>query len=639
MAFKQSSLWCVFVVFIIGYDSRTDTHKESFHSGPKSGNVLEVLHEGNITGFKQNWVISNFTIKRQGWENITILNISCGQYGDLVTLFIKSHSLTSLRKLEYLRIQCSNVILERNVFYGLNKLRVLDLTNTTRLAPSQLLNNLNPEFLIALEQLILVRTGIITPGGFQMDDLFWKFACKGSIMKIDISGMKVNSFNVSAMNSRCCNKRYIQITLLETQFEIVHAELGSTSACKVFHSDRSTGVVVKVLKLWCVQFKSSVNDRLAVELHSAYILTMVTVMSIENMCHVKDLSLYVENFIFSEGFQIKSVNHWNIASLSIKRCKLVSIVEKLILASSSLTYLSMTSNNMEFLHPDAVSGLTSLIHFNISNNYLQYMYIRQELLFERVLSTFSKLKYVTFARNGLSNIPKRIFSNNPHLEVIDLSENHLSTITFIVEHLNHLRCLDLKRNYVRVLDGTFMANLDVLFKSQKNVNETELVMDLSDNLLECKVCHNYEFITWLRERTHYLTSKLICFNQNGTENVSNTTLTECVEISVIEADAQQKVVIIVALIVLPIIMLIAAAVLRKTERIKKQRKVEKAQGTAMTAINVQNYEYIVFLSFSSEDALFIDSNVVPPLTRTLQGRVNKGIKPLCVGDTAFTLYN
>ena len=245
------------------------------------------------------------------------------------------------------------------------------------------------------------------------------------------------------------------------------------------------------------------------------------------------------------------------------------------------------------------------------------MYIRQELLFERVLSTFSKLKYVNFARNGLSNIPKRIFSNNPHLEVIDLSENYLSTITFIVEHLNHLRCLDLKRNYVRVLDGTFIANLDVLFKSQKVVNETELVMDLSDNLLECNVCHNYEFITWLRERTHYLTSKLICFNQNGTENVSNTTLTECVEISVIEADAQQKVVIIVALIVLPIIMLIAAAVLRKTERIKKQRKVEKAQGTAMTAINVQNYEYIVFLSFSSEDALFIDSNVVPPLTRTL----------------------
>jgi len=43
----------------------------------------------------------------------------------------------------------------------------------------------------------------------------------------------------------------------------------------------------------------------------------------------------------------------------------------------------------------------------------------------------------------------------------------------------------------------------------------------------------------------------------------------------------------------------------------------------------------MFLSFSSEDDLFIDTRVMQPLEQCLRTRINNEIKPVATGDTMF----
>ena len=250
------------------------------------------------------------------------------------------------------------------------------------------------------------------------------------------------------------------------------------------------------------------------------------------------------------------------------------------------------------------------------------MNVHQPLLFERLLYTLYQLENINFDKNSLSNIPKYLFNNNLNLKRISLAENRLSELTFKFDQLTQLENLNIRGNNIRTIEPKATLQFESLFYQHINITWMPII-NINKNTLYCSNCRDIAFIQWLQKhRNHFADrNQVICFNENVTsENPFHKALSPCVKRVPDNKDATNKILVVVVLVISPSLLICSAFTFRHYLKQRKKKRTKTDFAKTSNKSDNMNFEYFVFLSFSSEDALFIDSNVVPPLTRNLRKR-------------------
>ena len=129
------------------------------------------------------------------------------------------------------------------------------------------------------------------------------------------------------------------------------------------------------------------------------------------------------------------------------------------------------------------------------------LYIRNDthcLIFKKSL----QLRKLYLSAAQITFIPLREFENLHQLELLDLSGNHLTEITFLVSSLNSLSLLNISHNSLYQLTSNVTDNLDALI-----ANSSEVVMiDLNFNTFICD-CPSIRFIKWISATKFHLLNK------------------------------------------------------------------------------------------------------------------------------------
>ena len=590
--------------------------------------------------FTRDMVLTNLTFEGEGWGNVIVLEVF--STGDVIIL-LKSNCFTRLHSLKRLRIQVRNPIFETKVFYGLKKLVQLELSDAINLSEKQLFENLNGKVLWNLRRLFLWRVGTNVSEGYVLDEWFWKYVSGTKLRVLYINFMKVKSFNITSFYAHCYMLDEFNMvgTNVTTAQIAVHGISSRTVCTKRPRIGITRTTIVKTLQLWCPMFQSNPSRSISAMLRDSFMFS--SIQQIENMCEAMYSIIAIDELYLPSGIKMISKNMWNITSLLLKRNNITTFATDNFISRATVSQLFLSNNKLVFLSADTLSNISSLQYLDLSYNYLHEMNGRFKSEFERVLFSLDRLQHIILKRNFLTIVPEKMFLYNLNLQTIDLSDNLLSQITFKINHLKHLNYLNMRKNQIRTLDHPSMLQVDNLFSMQTKANATsKVVVKLSYNPLNCSSCRSYTFITWLQKRRIISENrfKFLCFNENGTtENVINKTFPgEChiKDVYVTEGNEENKKFIVAGLILLPALVLLSAKVIM--QYLDRRRKVDVIEDI-VNRLNAghKQCEYVVFVAFSGEDELFINTNVIPQLTDNLQSKLGEAafMKPLCTGDTMF----
>ena len=584
-----------------------------------------------FSNIQQSVVISNFTFSKPGWRTITSLKISCRTSIDSFgQLLVEERGFFELHSLLYLRISCVNLILEENAFSGLNKLHILDISGSANLSSNKLLSSLKNEHLGNLKQLFLVQTGNLARDGFDMGYAFWNFIGKSRIYRLDVRGMIINRFHVPSFHRYCDTLRKFDVS--GTRFTRIYVSLNDYQGCGLTHIYTSNATVVENINVYRSRGKWYFSDNKLLHLKNVCIFPNAVYRRITLVSLVNDNKFKLERINLNAEFQLQSLNNMNIIKLELRNNNLNSLNhhgENGLIKGTTLNSLSITHNYITFIAPSAISNITTLVYLDLSFNNLHDMNMRHRTLFENLLSTFFSLHTILMVRNLLSDIPENMFLNNNRLEIIHLSDNLISKVTFKIEHLKNLRVLDMQRNRIHTLDSSTMLVLQNLFEDYVSTHTLgSCVINLSDSPLSCSSCSDQIVLTWLgKYRKHIYDYEItMCMFGNGTKaHVLNVTIAaNCSVIETHPTSIYKNIVIVGVLFLSPLVMVLSATALRYCIDVRKNNRV----------VN-EEFAYFVFLSFSSKDDLFVDTRVMHPLTQCLRRRIKHDIEPVGTGDTMF----
>ncbi|XP_078329102.1 toll-like receptor 4 [Crassostrea virginica] len=171
-------------------------------------------------------------------------------------------------------------------------------------------------------------------------------------------------------------------------------------------------------------------------------------------------------------------------------------------------------NNIIYSLTGPITGLSSVVHADLSNNFCSYISPKffndfQNMSFldlshnalgeiiendvnGNIFCNLFKLKYLNLTRNRIVRLPDPIFRNLVHLKQLNLSYNSLSEFTIPINHMKELRWLDLSNNQLSFLDQSTRDSLDTLS------SDKEIYVNLNANRLLCN-CERMDFVKWMRQ--------------------------------------------------------------------------------------------------------------------------------------------
>lgn len=232
-------------------------------------------------------------------------------------------------------------------------------------------------------------------------------------------------------------------------------------------------------------------------------LAAVETIILDGLCPVNPTSPI--RFVNVTGITIQTELKWGLKYISVRYTGLQILDIEVICKDMMVEKVILSNNILEFINPKFLRCLRNLRRIDLSHNLLYKMSSFYTSLFERLLWTFHKLRFVGLSGNNLSRIPKLTFFNNSNLEVIDLSDNRLKTVNFSLENCRKLLLLNLSRNMFTAVDATSRWLLGAWMSIT-----TSGKVDMANNQFSCSKCINCDYMLWLFQHQHYFKFPCAC---------------------------------------------------------------------------------------------------------------------------------
>nr|XP_022335028.1 toll-like receptor 2 [Crassostrea virginica] len=266
----------------------------------------------------------------------------------------------------------------------------------------------------------------------------------------------------------------------------------------------------------------------------------------------------------------------------------------------NLQYVDFSNNFCSNITKQVFRDMDMLSHLNLSRNLLGSILKSQA---STDLFTFlPQLITLDLSNNWITYLPERIFVFTNNIEILNLSNNEIETISFDLSSALKLREINLSFNKIVKLDSDSMRKLDAPRK-------IPLVINMANNSFTCD-CGSLDFLRWMKASTnkHFLQiDKYECLYENGTK----TPIKELAQtIASLEQDCRSyttTIVIACVLFILTVILMCFGICYRYRWKLRYLYYVGKRK-IFLGYDRLGDYHFDVFVSYAeSERQLFIPS--------------------------------
>ena len=183
-----------------------------------------------------------------------------------------------------------------------------------------------------------------------------------------------------------------------------------------------------------------------------------------------------------------------------------------------------------------------------------------------------------------------------------------SQIHFKISHLHQLVVLDLQSNGINTLDADSRAALDSISKQK----DKTMFVRLQRNPFSC-ACEEVDFLKWFqtsplfvnRRNSYHCTGSDLIMNESAVKASAD----DCTK----EARRRKKIVLSTVLPTIAVLSTISVLLIWRKQRKRKKYRRLRDERLRQLYENSAQFQYPVFLSYCSEDNVFVYQHVREPL--------------------------
>ena len=548
------------------------------------------------------------------WKNVSTLSIN--YYGlengteTNETTYLNSDAFSCLNQIETMRFNISWLYgFRMSRISGLDNVRELDFHGCYRL-DTQLfaaVMSLGTNF-PKLSRLILSGVGFLQEGIYMSQDLVDAISWR-NITDIDMSNTKISIPSKTELYSFCKT-----IIKLNVSYSTFNSDTHFRPCISLKILDASYVTLPRLIPLENDLYISNSHiylRKIPTGLHDIETLYL-------NQIHVTEfdgIKLYIDNCSLTVGWGLHRVLDWTNVHVSGYNVPLLDI--ELIPPPNRLKYINLSNNKIE------VIGAKLFRHFpNLTVIDLSYNILRKTRHFD---DTFSKLfrnnkqlEEIKISDSFLEGLPFKTFSTNKMLKHIDLSRNSLQQLTFSVTKLERLRSLDLSHNRIEYLNKFSMSSLDSLQRKlpppQNNNTNSVFAINLQENPFTCS-CEALHFLQWFVESPLFAHTKhyYTCILEGETIPMNDEAIAVARDDCEKPIHRRRKILLLSLLpsLVFIFIALFITILLKRQRRRQYYRHLNERVN--MLHLDIDEFRFPVFLSYSSDDSEFTRRHVLQPL--------------------------
>ncbi|XP_053378723.1 uncharacterized protein LOC128548264 [Mercenaria mercenaria] len=576
-------------------------------------------------------IIEKGTFSSDNWGQVKELKISAErrwtENHDTVEKF-DSLCFDGLKNLEKLHISISTYIeFTSHTLIGLPNLKLLDLSGCRRFSIDNLITALNdPDAVPNLQSLNLSLLDSFRNEN-KLGDKFFKLISKKKLKELDISSMQILFLNISAFGENCGTLEYLNISkMMLNDFAHDH---------KIRYCPNLKFIDASYIILPSAVIPERGPQRnIFSNRFIPFNLNWTPERGFSNVEYINLSGLtpkHTRYIIDNVTVYIFGLSEYNLKTLVLRENNFERLNIEVISRNSKLQSVDLSRCNIRFLHPRLLSSFPLLTRIDISHNRLNEMMTEDIRVFGNMFRNLTMLSYVNLASNHLTNLPRDIFKCNSNLEVIDLSSNLLTQVSFDVEIINKIKMINLAKNMIRILNDASMARLNILlYTSTKNV------LMMNENPISCSSCDCLSSLTWLIHSESAIKdfSVMKCLDEDAnkvdiTQNVINNVQIIC----------NRPKVIIFSCVAVAIAIAIAFSLTMviRSRRRRRKHDLEMEDRVALIRQGAEAHQFVVFLSYSSKDDDFVYKYVYDPLNEHLRNMIGENRDLVCEGDRDFQL--
>ena len=555
-----------------------------------------------------------------GWLNVTQLSFNPGESvlktrGD-ISVTLSSSMFKRLVNLEYIQIACRCLThIGEGTFRGDDKLKVLDLSNN-RLTRISFVNGLKGDGILPnLEELLYSHTSVADFGVLFVDQKFSNAVMNKPLKVLDLSRTSFLFLQNNAFFGAFSHLEKLNMS-----------ESGSAVASlfKVLFDHTIAFPGFQNLKSLDLSYPTELDQIVPPGdvTRKAYLLVSQLNELHFRKCLTKPLELFYDIRISVQGYTQNETlcGYMSVSKINSSYC---------ILGNLDLDKIVFSENNISFVDPNIFKRWNKVKYFDLSKNILGDAFAAEEYV-RSIIANLKRLEVLIVSGNGIYTIPDDAFENADMLQVLDLSNNELESVTFGTEKLTALQHLDLRQNKITVVDESSLQRLNVL-KIQV-VYITPVVygstnIELEGNPITCS-CENRHYFNWTITYSENSTCLLGGVEKNIDRYILGHSYYLCKEKTVIVVYS------LLAMIEFVVVVALVYFVLREIKATQLRRKIKRGiQRYRENRENRRNKP--VFLSFCCEDDATVMKEIAPKLEEGLKKLLKTDSRCVATGYSDF----
>ena len=279
---------------------------------------------------------------------------------------------------------------------------------------------------------------------------------------------------------------------------------------------------------------------------------------------------------------------------------------------NKLKYLDLSDNFCTDVTADFFANAPFLESLNASNNKIGHRLAAD--IAGSIFKPLRNIRKLNLSNNWIEHLPKNIFIHLSTLQILDVSFNRISNVSFIPESMKKLTGVYLQQNKIQTLPFKLLHQLESNYRSTgENVS-----IDLSNNEIRMS-CNNIAFLSWMIDHTQYFINiHSYTFIQDDGQTKSYKDM--ALSLRALQKGCQTYALVIIAaavFITLFFAVVFGGVCYRFRWRLRFFYYMTKARYLGYQQVHNKEfqkvYQYDAFISYSDEDYSFVKDEMIPRL--------------------------